>query len=178
VNFDFADEGVRAKSQDTASAAGLPVYRSTTNNSTGDIWKPLQNDLLALPGRVERMTLAQLPSDLRKHLTTASLTQLQMSQSGVSKQEYEQFVLAYMAGLRKANWVIPIGRSAGECGGKNRINARGSNPGYSQNFFSATGRGSQGAHPRAGSGRFSPESSTQSRGDDAGGGETDPRIRQ
>jgi putative nucleotidyltransferase with HDIG domain len=101
VNFDYQDSGVQAKARDAASAASPEVFRAT-----GDIWQPLQADLLALPDRVGRMTLAQLPNDLREHMTTASLTMLQMFQSKTEKKDYDELVATYITELRKANFVI------------------------------------------------------------------------
>jgi putative nucleotidyltransferase with HDIG domain len=106
VDFDFVDEGVRAKAQDDARSASLPVFRTNSDNSTADHWKPLQDDLIALPDRVGRMSLSQLPGDLREHLTTASLTMLQMYQGRTARAEYDQSVTNYLADLHRANWVI------------------------------------------------------------------------
>jgi putative nucleotidyltransferase with HDIG domain len=106
TNFDFIDPGVKAKKQEDAREACLPVYRSTADKSTGDNWLALQDELLALPDRVGRLSLAQLPADLREHLTTASVTMLQMYQGKTSKAEYEQEVASYLGDIRRASWVI------------------------------------------------------------------------
>ena len=57
---------------------------------------PLQESLLALPDRVGRLNLAQLPNDLSEHLTTSSVTMLQMYQGKAAKSEYEPQVVAFL----------------------------------------------------------------------------------
>jgi cyclic-di-AMP phosphodiesterase PgpH len=111
VSFDFVDEGVRAKAQDLARSASLPVFRSIADKMAadkvpGDTWTPLETDLLALPDRVGRMGLSQLPGELREHLTTAALTMLQMDQGTTARAQYQQAVANYIADIRRANWVV------------------------------------------------------------------------
>src|SRR5580700_2198465 len=62
VGFDFVDTSLKAQKQEEARTAALPVYRSATDQKTGDIWQPLEDQLLALPERVRGLSRHQLPN--------------------------------------------------------------------------------------------------------------------
>jgi len=106
VNFDFIDDSLKKDKQEEAREAAPPVFRSTVDKKTGDIWQPLEDQLLELPERVRGLSLNQLPDDLRANLSPSAMSMLRTYEEKNSQKEYEQIVHTYISALRKANWVL------------------------------------------------------------------------
>ena len=111
VDFAFADDGVRDERRQQARAETPRVYRSTApaehpdQPAAGDVWQPLQDRLRALPDTVAKLTLDQLPADLRPAIDNGALTYLQFTNKS-RRPVWNEAVDHYLAGLRAADWVI------------------------------------------------------------------------
>ncbi len=121
VDFSYVDPRTKAIRQEEIRNRYPHVYKSTTDKAAGDSWQPLQDALLSLPDRVARLSRDQLPPDLSAQLDSSALTALQRYQSKSLKVEYNQAINAYLADIRRKNWIIiPANQRADEFAARRR----------------------------------------------------------
>jgi putative nucleotidyltransferase with HDIG domain len=106
VDFAFADSGVKADRQAEVRSHYPHVYQSTADKTKGDVWKALQDTLLAFPGRLGQLTFDQLPADLKSQVDSSAFMAFQQCQSTSLKTEYEKHVAKFINEIREKNWVI------------------------------------------------------------------------
>jgi putative nucleotidyltransferase with HDIG domain len=107
VDFSYVDNGsLRARMQQEARDNCPRVYRSTTSSATGDVWQPLENQLMLLPDRAAVPSLSMLEPDLQKVLDSGSLALLQRYQTHSQRPVWQKAVAEFVGELRRQEWVI------------------------------------------------------------------------
>ncbi len=101
VDFTYADPQKLEAAKREARSTQPNIYTPGP-----DIWTPLQTQLLNLPGRVEHLTVDQLPAPLADLLDSATLARLQQYGRDELVDTWEQNVSAYIRALRDYRWVI------------------------------------------------------------------------
>ncbi|HVT87367.1 MAG TPA: HDIG domain-containing protein [Tepidisphaeraceae bacterium] len=102
VDFPYRDERLLNAAHEVARNSQPRIYRQVQP----DIWKSIEDELLALPDRVKGMTLVELPQELGAILDAGSLAKLQEFQAAPQRQEYEQSVHSYVDSIRQLNLII------------------------------------------------------------------------
>jgi cyclic-di-AMP phosphodiesterase PgpH len=106
VDFSFQDRELLSQKQQEARDNTPRVFKSTDDKISGDAWRPLQDQLLALPDQVAGLTFDQLPAKLKDILDSGTLTALQQYKSPTIRAGYEKSVTRYIQALRDPVWVI------------------------------------------------------------------------
>ncbi len=98
VDFVFMDKQLLADAQRLARQNAPHVY-----SASADVWKPLEEKLLALPARVAAVaTLSELPADLRNVLDAGTFTRLKEYHNNERmRATYNSAIKEYVASLKK-----------------------------------------------------------------------------
>jgi putative nucleotidyltransferase with HDIG domain len=110
VDFNFVDSDLMKFKQEEARNSCDPVFVATgdpnsTGKKTGDAWQSLEDQLLALPDRVQGLSRGQLPADLAD-ISASALFDLQTYQEHNQKKRYTDAVHAFIKEIRRQNWVL------------------------------------------------------------------------
>jgi putative nucleotidyltransferase with HDIG domain len=107
VSFPFVDsESLKAQKQKEARDNTPRVYRAVESTTAGDIWQPLEDQLMSLPDQVAGRPMSKLPPDLQGVLDSGSLTLLQRYENPALRAKWSREVQKFISDVRKQDWII------------------------------------------------------------------------